>query len=182
MATVEWEEDEWDLVNDDGFVYKVKKRLCLDAASAISSLPPPDPAEEENCWQERKKGTLAKLKEKYQNEIDQWELLSITLWALQQRARKQQCRERTPATMTEIMSCDLDFGSPHPPRDSSGRRRVDDLILKAEADESLIQYVSNLCEMAGAVCSVHEKHMKRSLVDLPAWSSPRQLMASLCDD
>ncbi|GFS35518.1 hypothetical protein Acr_00g0040360 [Actinidia rufa] len=92
--------------------------------------PPPDPVEEENCWRERKKGTLAKLKEKYQNEIDQRELLSITLWALQQRAQKQQCRERTPATTTEIMSCDLDFGSPHPPRDSSGRRRVDDLILK----------------------------------------------------
>ncbi|GFY83101.1 hypothetical protein Acr_02g0013410 [Actinidia rufa] len=181
MATAEWEEDEWELVNDDGFVYKVKKRLRLDPTTAISALPPQDPAAAENRRRERKKRALAKLREKCQKEIVQWELLSNTLWAFQQRAQNQQWQE---PTMTE-MSCDLDVGSPHPPRDSSEsdcRRLLDDLILRAEADEAIIQYVSNLCEMAEAVCSVHEKNMKQSFVDLPVWASPRQLMASLCDE
>ncbi|KAH7850935.1 hypothetical protein Vadar_004770 [Vaccinium darrowii] len=45
MAAADMEEDECELFNDDGFVYKRKKRPALDPTAAP---PPPDPAAEEN--------------------------------------------------------------------------------------------------------------------------------------
>lgn len=85
---MEINEEDWELVNDDGFVYKRLKRPRLDSTSA-SAVPPPDPAAEAKARTERKKKVLLKLKTKYQQEIHHWEHLSNTLKALQDRMQNQ---------------------------------------------------------------------------------------------
>lgn len=55
--------------------------------------------------------------------------------------------------------------------------------LQLEAQEEIIQDVTNLCDVADAICNAHEEWVTNSLVDLPVWSSsPRELMAALCDE
>lgn len=56
------------------------------------------------------------------------------------------------------------------------------LKLQAEAQEALINDVSNLCDVAEALSSVQEEQLKQSLFDLPVWASPQELMAALCDE
>ncbi|PSS30408.1 Ras and EF-hand domain-containing protein [Actinidia chinensis var. chinensis] len=186
MATADLGEgDEWELVDDDGFVYKRKKRprLDLDAAGAP---PPPDPADEDKSWRERKRRALTKLREKYQSEIGQWELLSNTLKALQEKAlTRQQQQQRNEHTTNTASSSDITAELPRPSEnssDSADRRLLDDLLLRAEAEEAIIQDASNLCDMAEAICSQQEELMKQSLFDLPVWRSPRELMSFLCDE
>lgn len=54
--------------------------------------------------------------------------------------------------------------------------------LQAEAQEAIICDISNLCDVAEAMYSAQEEQLKQSFIDLPVWSSPRELMASLCDE
>ncbi|XP_058187062.1 uncharacterized protein LOC131303991 [Rhododendron vialii] len=178
MATVEFDEDEWEPFNDDGFICKRKKRPRLDPTTTTTSAapPPPDPAAERRNRRERKKRALIKLREKYQKEIDQWVHLSNALKALQEKALTTQQREEWNEEET-TSPCDLGVDVPQP----SGRQ-LDELIVRVEAEEEIIQDVSNLCDMAEAICNMQEEFMKQSLVDLPVWGSPRELMASLCDE
>ncbi|XP_028118779.1 uncharacterized protein LOC114316311 [Camellia sinensis] len=127
MATADCEEDEWELLNIDGFVYKRKKRPN-PTTTTTSSAPPPDlAAAEEMNRREMKKRALAKLRDKYQKEIDQWELLSNMLWAFQLKTQNsQQLQEQTT-------SYDLTASSPPPPEhslESASRRLLDDLLLR----------------------------------------------------
>lgn len=86
---MELHDEDWELINDDGFVYKRLKRLRVDPTVSTSVTPPPDPAVEERNRKERKKTILLKLKTRYQQEIHQWEHLSNTLKALQERTQTQ---------------------------------------------------------------------------------------------
>lgn len=54
--------------------------------------------------------------------------------------------------------------------------------LQAEAQEAVIHDVSHLCDVAEAMCYVQDEQLKQSFIDLPIWGSPRELMASLCDE
>ncbi|KAL4588429.1 hypothetical protein LXL04_001318 [Taraxacum kok-saghyz] len=81
-------EEDWELVNDDGFVYKRLKRPRL-ASTSTFAVAPPDPAAEAKARRERKKKALLKLKTKYEQEIQHWEQLSNTLKALQDRTQNQ---------------------------------------------------------------------------------------------
>lgn len=175
MASSGWgEEDDWELINDDGFVYKCKKRPRLDPISSTSA-PPPDPVVEEKNRRERKRKALIKLKERYQNEIQQWELLSNTLKELNIKFENQ----RQPHQL-EINQ--LPVESPVQSSDSTCCRLLDDLLAQAEAQEAMISNVSYLCHAAEALCNAQEEQSKKSLIDLPIWtSSPRELMNSLCN-
>ena len=54
--------------------------------------------------------------------------------------------------------------------------------MQAESQEIIIRDVSNLCDIAEAMCNTQEERLKQSYFDLPIWASPRDLMASLCDE
>lgn len=82
--------DEWELCNDDGFIHKRKKRR-LDDPPPVQG---PDPEAEERQRRERRRKVLLKLKERYQKEIDQWEFLSNTLRAMQEKSHQQQQRQQ----------------------------------------------------------------------------------------
>ncbi|CAL0323242.1 unnamed protein product [Lupinus luteus] len=171
----------WELRNDDGFVYKLKKRR-IDPSAA---QPPPstDAAEAaaaekdaEVRRRERKQRTLLKLKVKYESEIIQWDNLSNTLHAMQERAVQiQQERER------EVTPSLASSSEPAKDVDSVGGSLLDELITQVEAQEAIIHDFSNLCDIAEAICHKKEEQFKQSLFNLPIWASPRELMKSLCD-
>jgi len=54
--------------------------------------------------------------------------------------------------------------------------------MQVEAQEAIIRDVSNLCDVAEAMCNAQEEQMKQSFIDLPIWTSPHELIASLCVD
>lgn len=76
---MEMKEQVWELINDDGFIYRRLKQPRLHSII----IPPPDPAIETKPPTETKKKFLLKLKTSYQQEILHWELLSNTFKALQ---------------------------------------------------------------------------------------------------
>ncbi|KAK4346253.1 hypothetical protein RND71_032592 [Anisodus tanguticus] len=169
MASENWEnDDEFELVNDDGFVYKRRKKSPLDPTlSAAPKLP--DPAVEKKNRLERKKRALIKIKEKYEKEIQQWELLSNTFKAMQQNVETQQ-----ETTVTD------------PPDTSSNPTcspLVDQLLAQVEAQEAVIGNISKLCDVVEAFCDAQEEKIKQSVLDLPIWAhAPSDLISSLCED
>ncbi|MED6208060.1 hypothetical protein PIB30_041450 [Stylosanthes scabra] len=173
------EDDEWELCNDDGFVYKRKRRridpspAATDNAAAAALA-----AENENRRRERKKRTLLKLRTKYENEIREWDTLSNTLRAMQNAAfQQQQQRQQEQERASEDPS-----SLPSTSTDSVGGSLLDELLLQVETQEAVIQDISNLCDVAESVCFKREEQFKRSLFDLPIWSSPAELMQALCDE
>ncbi|XP_059642534.1 uncharacterized protein LOC132284435 [Cornus florida] len=173
----DWGEEDCEFVNDDGFVYKRKKRR-LDPTT--SAPPPPDPVAEERKQKERRKRALMKLREKYRREMDHWEHLSNTLKSMQEKAQNQLLQRQQMITLSRSV-----IDSPPPPAplsESAFRQDAADLLLRVEAEEAIIQDVSNLCYMVEAICNAQEKErMKQSLADLSVWASPIELMASLCE-
>ncbi|XP_043707412.1 uncharacterized protein LOC122656813 [Telopea speciosissima] len=171
MASAAWEDEDWELCNDDGFVYKRKRRR-----QDLSTAPPAmDPEAEQRQLKERKKKALLKLKDQYQREIDQWEHMSQTLQAMENRTQPQPSSSPPPPPASSSMES-------APKSDSSFRQLIDDLLLQAEVQETILQDLSNLCDTAENFCKAEEERLKKSFFDLPVWESPRVLMAHLCDE
>ncbi|KAL0431617.1 UNVERIFIED_CONTAM: hypothetical protein Sradi_0787700 [Sesamum radiatum] len=171
--------DEWELVNDDGFVYKRKKRPRIDPGGASSAAhPPPDPKLEKKHRRERKKKALLKLREKYLEEISRWELLSNTLKEMEETAEARLLERQELCPTTSFVAASS--SEQHSASDTTCQRIVDDLLSQVEAQEAIIRDASNLCDVAEALCSAHEERLKQQLTDLPIWEpSPHELMAAL---
>lgn len=172
------EDDDWDLLNEDGFVYKRRK---LDSSSSPAAEPPPgpDPEAQELNRRHRKRKALSKLKARYQSEIAQWEYLSNTLRAMEDTTRHLQQQRSQTASFELLPPVEVPPGM-----ESACGSLVDDLLLQVEAQEAIIRDASSLCDIAEAMCNAHEEEANQSLIDLPIWAlppSPRELLASLCD-
>lgn len=185
VATVSLEEDDWELCNDDGFVYK-RKRRRLDPAEAVAArssvAQAVDLEAEENRRRERRMKTLLKVRAKYQREIEQWEVLSANLREMEERTRKLQEQyrrdgEEGTASLLEASSLPVVLQ-----KELSCASMVDDLLSQVEAQEAIIHNVSKFCDIAEALCQTEEDRLKQRLIDLPIWGSPRELMASLCEE
>ncbi|MCD7453166.1 hypothetical protein HAX54_019909 [Datura stramonium] len=181
MASENWANgDELELVNEDGFVYKRRKRSQLDStASAAPQLP--DPAVEEKNRLQRKKRALMKIKERYQKEIQQWETFSNTLKEMQQNATQQLKRQKSGPVSSN------DGANLRDPTDTSSdltcRPLVDQLLTQVEAQEAVIGNISKLCDVVEAFCIAQEEKKKRSVLDLPIWAhAPSELISSLCEE
>ncbi|EOA25560.1 hypothetical protein CARUB_v10018904mg [Capsella rubella] len=185
------EDEEWELFNDDGFVYKRHKRSRIsDAAEETSKPPDPelDPVVEERNRKIRKKRILVKLKRKYRSEIDQWEILSNSLNAIKEKADRFQTTQREErlnanATTSYPESCSVEGAREFGGGDASApSSMLDGLLFMAEAQEAVINDVLKMCEVAENICRIEEEEKKQSFFDLPIWSSPTDLMTSLCAD
>ncbi|CAL9248388.1 unnamed protein product [Arabidopsis halleri] len=186
------EDEDWELFNDDGFVYKRKKRSRIADAEETSKPPDPelDPVVEERNRRIRKKSILVKLKRKYQSEIEQWEILSNSLNDMQKKADRFQSTQREERfnaneTMSffETTSSTTEGGREFGGEDASApSSMLDQLLFMAEAQEAVINDVSKLCEVAENICRIEEEEKRQSFFDLPIWSSPTDLMTSLCAD
>ncbi|XVF74575.1 hypothetical protein PTKIN_Ptkin13bG0120800 [Pterospermum kingtungense] len=178
--------DVWELCNDDGFIYKCEKRRRLLTEPAPLQA---DPEEEENRRREWKRQNLLRVKDKYKKEIEEWKILSNTLKAMQEKALgfQLQLQERGKLREMEENHKTSSFsGAEKKDEDkkdnTSDHSLVDELLLQAEAQGMIIRDVSNLYDIAEAMSDSQEEPLKRSYFDLPIWASPRDLMASLCDE
>lgn len=122
-AEVNWEDDnEWELINDDGFVYK-RKRRRLDTTSIPEQPPANSATEDKKNHLEWKKKALLKLKERYQREIRQWEHLSNTL---------NNMRQKNPRQINDLSQSTDQFTAPPAPLPesalSNSRQLVDQLL------------------------------------------------------
>ncbi|XP_010555795.1 PREDICTED: uncharacterized protein LOC104825211 [Tarenaya hassleriana] len=131
---------------------------------------------------ERMKRILLKLKSRYQSEIQQWEILSNSLSAMQVKADRFQTRQRERLGNAE-KTPSFQESSSGGGKDASGRRSLlDERLFMAEAHEAMVSDVSKMCEAAEEMCRAEEEERKEALFDLPIWGSPRYLMSSLCVD
>lgn len=178
-----WDSDEWEIVNDDGFVYKRKKRRIDPTSFARSQDPEPDPALEVKQRRKRKRAALVKLKEKYQTELGLWDKLSNTLKAMEDTVKSkrvlQDAEESNGRKLHEIG--DKGSQSVVSVEKCSGSL-VDELLLQVEAQEAIIHSFEQLCDVAESLCNAHEEKTKERYFNLPIWDSPRELMASFCED
>lgn len=182
MDPTDWENpDDWELIHDNGFVYKRKKQRTQDSRATLADASqPPNPENSRKNIRERKRKVLLKLREKYQREIRQWERFSNTLTEMEANSQtKFQPREGICNTVS--------VGEPSSSQDlsltnSTPRRLVDDLLSQVEAQEAVIHGVSHLCDVADALCSAQEERLKQQFIDLPIWdSSPCELVTGLTD-
>ncbi|KAE8735702.1 RHO guanyl-nucleotide exchange factor 11 [Hibiscus syriacus] len=171
--------DEWDLCNDDGFIYKrQKRRLVLNEPAPV----PADPKEEETRKREWKRKNLLRVKEKYKKEIEEWEILSETLKEMQDKALGFQIQQQERMKLRETEEKQRTASSSgSEKKDNASASLVDELLSQVEAQEMIIRDVSNLCDIAEAMCNAQEERLKQTYFDLPIWASPHDLIVSLCD-
>ncbi|XP_068646200.1 uncharacterized protein [Aristolochia californica] len=166
-------EDEWEVCDDDGFVFKRRKRQrteYLPQPSRSAAVDEPAEAELKRRRLQRKKRTLLKLRRKYGEEIRQWEELSAKLKQMKVDGQRSTSLERSsPLPAVEVV------------KDTGSERIIDELLMQVEAQEEIIQNVSNLCDLARQLCQNQEEQLKQVWFDLPVWASPTALMASLSE-
>ncbi|KAK8966006.1 hypothetical protein KSP40_PGU019628 [Platanthera guangdongensis] len=73
-----WDDDEWEVCNDDGFIYKRRRRPALPEGPSPTDIE----AELQQQKRARKWRCLRAIRDKYQREIDQWEGFSASLTRL----------------------------------------------------------------------------------------------------
>ncbi|XP_021737488.1 uncharacterized protein LOC110704004 [Chenopodium quinoa] len=184
--TTFWDPEDWEIVNDDGFVYKRKKRRIDPFSFPRAPDPVPDPALQLKQRRKKKLATLRNLKEKYQTEICLWDNLSNTLKTMEDSAKSklEQVKEKDDEEgegwkvlemggkgSASVVSVEKCSGS-----------LVDELLLQVEAQEAIIHSFEQLCDIAESLCNAQEEKVKEHYFNLPIWDSPRELMASLCED
>ncbi|KAM5581788.1 hypothetical protein ABKV19_010827 [Rosa sericea] len=181
-SSAAWQNDDvWELRrDDDGFVYKRKKRRRLDDDPAP---PPPSsaadlPDDTEARRREWRGKALLKLKTQYTAEIEHWELLSNRLKEMEEKTSRIQRRRLEQRERDQTAS----FDGSGVEGNQCSESVLDELLLQAEAQESIIADVSSLCDTVEAMCRTEEEDVAQSLIDLPIWGSPRELMRSLCDE
>lgn len=162
-------ENEWEVVNDDGFVYKRQKSKYNAPPSFLINTTTNN--DDQYLKQRRllKKAALLNLKSRYAQEIREWESLS----------------QMSQTTATSIINSSMNPipSSSSPPRTLMLNARKDifrELLQQAEAQDTFIQDVTSFCNAAELMCEAHEQDFKQSILDFLIWGSPATLVHSLC--
>ncbi|KAK1310029.1 hypothetical protein QJS10_CPA08g01594 [Acorus calamus] len=61
------------------------------------------------------------------------------------------------------------------------RLLIDELLLQVDAQATLIGEMENLLNMEKTLVAEKEERVTRSLLELPVWGSPRDLVAALAN-
>ncbi|GLJ14062.1 hypothetical protein SUGI_0225020 [Cryptomeria japonica] len=155
-------EDEWDVVNDDGFVYKKRKRKDVSASPIPIKTTTSKHNDEQYIKQRRqtKKAALLNLKEKYEKEIRHWESLSQQL-------------QKTPAySISSMKESAPSLALPQTQTGNSCKCVLKELLQQVEVQDAFIQDAMILCNLAEMMCHTHEQVLKKSIFDLPVWRPP----------
>uniref|UniRef100_A0A0D9VHT2 Uncharacterized protein n=1 Tax=Leersia perrieri TaxID=77586 RepID=A0A0D9VHT2_9ORYZ len=170
MAAAAAGEDEYEICNDDGFVYKRRRGVAPpdredDSAAAPSSTPAPP---SEAVLRRRRRQALLRLRAKYLDELAQWEALSADIHAPLPDPP-------APATRpTPDPSADAAAAS------SSDSAVIDELLVQAELMEDTFKRLLLACKEINEFCAEHEAALVDAVAELPVWGDPRELMNSLC--
>ncbi|KAI4389116.1 hypothetical protein MLD38_001378 [Melastoma candidum] len=164
-------EEEWEVCNDGGFIYKRRRRL----------LPPPPspvlhhPSEVEAHGRTRRSVALAKIRDRYSQEVALWEHIADACRSMTDNAE----REKTRGSSCEASSSRREEVSATEMPETSNL--LDKLLLQAEQQEAIIRDLTQMCDRAEALCKAQEEQFRDSLLQLPIWAPPQELMAALCD-
>ncbi|KAF8657023.1 hypothetical protein HU200_060357 [Digitaria exilis] len=160
---------EFEIRNDEGFVYKVPAGLYPEAApSSTKAAAGPDP---EVAGLRRRRRALLRLRDKRLRQLFRWEALASELLAPLPAARP-------PAPQSPP-------ASPPPVSTAASDSILDDLLAQADLQAELLKKASALCGEINALCDAHEAALVDDIAALPVWgSSPRELVASFgaCPD
>eukprot|EP00252_Welwitschia_mirabilis_P010418 TRINITY_DN2367_c0_g1_i1.p1 TRINITY_DN2367_c0_g1~~TRINITY_DN2367_c0_g1_i1.p1 ORF type:complete len:187 (+),score=28.21 TRINITY_DN2367_c0_g1_i1:304-864(+) len=171
---------EWEVVDDDGFVYKRRKTdnpLPSPVPSTSSALILKNNLQYLKQRRLLEKEALWKLKTKYSQEIKEWESLSRLM-------------QSTPSSSSSPPSSSVLRENRGPHSSSSVLREngsnaahkiaIKELLLQVEVQEALLKDVANICNAAELICQLREEELKKPILDLPVWDPPSTFMDSLC--
>ncbi|WVZ74757.1 hypothetical protein U9M48_022900 [Paspalum notatum var. saurae] len=161
----EGEEQEFEIRSDEGFVYKVPSGIYPDAAPSTQASAGPDP---KAAGLRRRRRALLRLRAKRLRQLSRWEALASELLAPLPAPRP-------PASQSPP-------SSPHPvAADAPASTSVlDELIAQAEVQAELLKKLSQWCDESNMLCDAQEAAIVDSIVALPLWGNPSDLVASLC--
>uniref|UniRef100_A0A0E0G993 Uncharacterized protein n=1 Tax=Oryza nivara TaxID=4536 RepID=A0A0E0G993_ORYNI len=177
MAAADGDED-WEICNCDGFVYKRRRVLHppdledAAAAAATSSAPGPPP---EAVLRRRRRQALLRLRARYLDELSRWESLSSDVLAPLPAAPAADLPPRPPS---DPVAASPPLGSSS--SSSSDLTVIDGLLAQAEVTEQLLKRLTEVCDEIDEFCHAHEAALVDAVTDLPVWGDPRELMNSLC--
>ncbi|XP_047079738.1 uncharacterized protein LOC124690393 [Lolium rigidum] len=158
---------DWEIENDDGFVYK-RPRVLYPAgredagAAAPSALGPPP----ESVRLQRRRRALLNLRAKYQAELSRWESLASDVLA--------------PLPAPSAAPSGAPSASPLPPTVSSDHAVLDDYIAEVEVQGKMLEKASRMCDEISKFCDEYETALVDAVTALPIWGNPRELANSLC--
>lgn len=114
-------DDEWEICNDNGFVYKRRRRLIRpgEAAEGPSTAEDPEVELRRHC-RARRRRCLLDLRDRYRQELEQWDLLSSALVDL--------AAPPPPAAASSSRPEPPSVELPEPPGGSIQQPLVDDLL------------------------------------------------------
>ncbi|XP_075105214.1 uncharacterized protein LOC107773278 [Nicotiana tabacum] len=168
---------EWEIVNDDGFIYKRRKLQQLQVSSSTTSaFAAPVRSNPAVAKLKRKKRVLLRILERFGKDIEELELWEKAVNDLKVKSKIQQQKSSDPQPQQQPR--------PQPQlQSSSGFSSVDQRLSQAEAKEDLIHNILKRCDVAEALCSAAEERVKQPFFDLPIWAhSPRSLIKSLGEE
>ncbi|CAL9202733.1 unnamed protein product [Musa hybrid cultivar] len=169
------DDDEWEICNDNGFVYKRRRRRLIrpgESAEGPSIAEDPEVELRRHC-RARRRRCLLDLRDRYRQELEQWDLLSSRLLDLAAPPPSAAASSSRP----EPPSVEL----PEPPGGCIHQPLVDDLLHQVEAQEAILRKLSEICDYVESLCREKEEGLVESLIELPIWGSPRSLMTSFSD-
>ncbi|NP_001143356.1 uncharacterized protein LOC100275979 [Zea mays] len=157
-------EEEYEIRNDEGFVYKVHRGLYPDAApSTTQTAAGPDP---KAAGLRRRRRALLRLRAKRLRDLSRWEALASELLA------------PLPAPPPPAPT------SQSPPVAASSSSLVsvlDELLAQADIQVELMKKVCQWCDEANSICDAGEAAIVDSIVALPMWgANSSELVAALC--
>ncbi|XP_066317514.1 uncharacterized protein [Miscanthus floridulus] len=170
-------EQEYEIRNDEGFVYKVARGLYPDAAPS-SSQPAagPDP---EAAGLRRRRRALLRLRDKRLRDLSRWEALASELLG---PLPAPQPPASPPASSHPEAAAAASFSS-HPvaaAASSSSSSILDDLLAQVETQTEFLKKARQWCDEANALCDAREAAIFDSIVP-PLWGgNAAELMAGLC--
>ncbi|KAK8581220.1 hypothetical protein V6N13_144260 [Hibiscus sabdariffa] len=150
--------DDWELCNDDGFIYKREKRRLVLSQPAWLPADPEEVEKQRRAWTRK---NLLRVKDKCNKEIEQWEVLKNTLNSMQENALgfQSQQHERRKLRGTEDEKETASFSE----SENTDKEKKDSSFgSMAEAQEMAIR---KLWDIAEAICNAdcREEQMKQIL-------------------
>ncbi|KAH0461395.1 hypothetical protein IEQ34_008970 [Dendrobium chrysotoxum] len=156
-------EADWEVCEDNGFVYKRRRRHL----SLLVGRLPADSAEElRRSHRSRKKRCLNSIRDRYLQEVEQWEDLSASLLRLASPP-PEAASEAPTSSVASPRSFHLSLPA------------IDGLILELDAQEAILRKISDLCDCMDLFCQAQEDRLTQSLLDLPIWGA-LELSCDLC--
>ncbi|KAK3154528.1 hypothetical protein QOZ80_2BG0191650 [Eleusine coracana subsp. coracana] len=158
------DDEDYEICNDNGFVYKRRRGLYPDVAPASTHVASPDPeAARRRC----RRRALLHLRAQRLRELERWEALERKLQAQPSTTSGPPPPQASPASPGATAAT------------SHSASVLDDLLARAEVEEAILKKVSGLCDEVDALCRAHEEDVVDAITTLPLWGDPKDLLLSL---